>query len=381
MNNKNGYNRFQEHPAIYCGDELKLICHPRLGGKPRFSKRGGCHELPKKVGVIHSEAKREYFPTEAQYITEKDAIKDAKTIAKYLQRLGIEAVLYPGDDKLPEKLRRQRPDVVINLVGSVKGNEYLSSTIPGVLEILDIPYTGAGILGESLSYNKFLVKKLLQQNGVPVPYYQLFNTPTDMLDPTLRFPLISKLNEIHGGVEITKDSVSDNEKHLRERLKFLIKTYEQPAIVEEFIVGREVTAILLEGLNKKIYFGEKVFFEREDKYVFTTFEDQWGEKSFFTYQKYDDTILREYVRKAFEITKMADYAKFDIRVDSSGRYYFIDSNSNPAFGPKEIDCALSNILDMYGISFLDILKRLLLNTVRDAAGKEKLPLPSEMENQ
>lgn len=330
-------------------------------------------DLPKTVGVIHSEVKREYFPTEAQYTTEKDAIKDAKTIAKYLQRLGIEAVLYPGDDKLPEKLRRQRPDVVINLVGSVKGNEYLSSTIPGVLEILDIPYTGTGILGESLSYNKFLVKKLLQQNGVPVPYYQLFNGTTDMLDPTLRFPLISKLNEIHGGVEITKDSVSENEKHLRERLKFLIKTYDQPAIVEEFIVGREVTAILLEGLNKKIYFGEKVFFEREDKYVFVTFEDQWGERS-FNYQKYDDVILREYVRKAFEITRMADYAKFDIRVDSSGRYYFVDSNSNPAFGPKEVDCALSNILDMYGISFLDILKRLLLNTMRDAAGKERLPL-------
>ena len=338
-----------------------------------YNKNG--YSLPKKVGIIHSEVKREYFPTEAQYLTEKDAVKDAKIIANYLQKLGIEAVLYPGDEKLPEKLRKQRPDVVINLVGSVKGNEYLSSTIPGVLEILDIPYTGAGILGESLAYNKFLVKKLLQQNGVPVPYYQLFNTPSDVLDPTLRFPLISKLNEIHGGVEITKDAVSENEKHLRERLKFLIKTYDQPAIVEEFIVGREVTAILLEGLNKKIYFGERVFIEKNEKYVFVTYEDQW-EKGSFTYQKYDDPILREYVRKAFEITRMADYAKFDIRVDSSGRYYFIDSNSNPAFGPKEVDCALSNILDMYNISFLDILKRLLLNTVRDAAGKEKLPLPS-----
>lgn len=333
------------------------------------------YELPKKVGVIHSEVKREYFPTDAQYVTEKDALKDAKSVAKYLQILGIEAVLYPGDEKLPEKLRKQKPDVVINLVGSVKGNEYLSSTIPGVLEILDIPYTGTGILGESLTYNKFLVKRLLQQNGVPVPYYQLFNTPSDVLDSTLRFPLISKLNEIHGGVEITENSVSETEKHLRERVKYLTKTYDQPVLVEEFIVGREVTAILLEGLNKKIYFGEKVFREKDKKYIFATFEDQWNVGS-FTYQKYDDPILREYVRKAFEITRMADYAKFDIRVDSSGRYYFIDSNSNPAFGPKEIDCALSSILDMYGISFLDILKRLLLNTVRDAAGKEKLPLPS-----
>lgn len=331
--------------------------------------------LPQKVGIVFSDVKREYFPTEAQYLTEKDALHDAKVVAKYLERLGIKASLYPGNQRLAEKLRKGKPNVVINLVGSVKGNEYLSSTIPGILEILEIPYTGAGILGESLSYNKFLVKKILQQNGIPVPNNQLFNTQNDILDPTLRFPLISKLNEIHGGVEITQDSVSENEKHLRERVKFLTQTYEQPALIEEFIVGREITAILLEGLNKKIYFGEKVFPKRERKFIFATFEDQWTKGS-FGYQKYADPILREYVKKAFEITRMADYAKFDIRMDPSGRYYFIDANTNPAFGPRELDCALANILDLYGISFLEILKRLLLNTVRDAAGKEKLPIPS-----
>lgn len=341
---------------------------PSINGKNGF-------ELPKKVGIIYSDVKREYFPTEAQYLTEKDALHDAKVIASYLNRMNISTELFPGNEMLPEMLRKKRPDMVLNLVGSVKGNEYLSSTIPGVLEILDIPYTGTGILGESLSYNKFLVKKLLQQNGVPVPNYQLFNTPNDLLDPTLRFPLISKLNEIHGAVEITKEAVSENEKQLRDRLKFLIQTYEQPAIVEEFIVGREFTAILLEGLNKKIYIGEKVFHETSEKFIFATFESQWGDKVLYHYQKYDDGILKAYIRRAFEITRMADYAKFDIRMDSSGRYYFIDSNSNPAFGPKELDVAMSNILSLYGISFQEILKRLLLNTMRDAQGKERLPLP------
>ncbi|PJC66438.1 hypothetical protein CO018_01960, partial [Candidatus Beckwithbacteria bacterium CG_4_9_14_0_2_um_filter_47_11] len=265
--------------------------------------------------------------------------------------------------------------VVLNLVGSVKGNEYLASSIPGILELLDLPYTGAGILGEALCYNKFLVKKLLEQNGIPVPRYQLFNTALDQLDPTLRFPLISKLNEIHGAVEITKNAVSETEKHLRERVKFLIETYNQPVLVEEFIVGRELTAMLLEGLNKKVYVGEKVFPKKrqKDKYLFAAFEDQW-EKDTFHYQKYHDPLLRDYVKKAFEITDMADYAKFDIRLDSSGRYYFIDSNSNPAFGPKELDCALANILDLYDINFTEILKRLLLNTIRDSQGKERLPL-------
>ncbi len=73
--------------------------------------------------------------------------------------------------------------------------------------------------------------------------------------------------------------------------------------------------------------------------------------------------------KGFKISRMADYGKFDIRLDSSGRYYFIDCNSNPAFGPKECGCAISYILDLYEISFSDILKRLIVNTLRDVSEK------------
>lgn len=341
-------------------------------------------DLPKKIAVLYSDVKRSYFPTESQYITEKGAEDDARIISKYIQSLGIETHLLPGDSNLPFNLKKIKPDIAINLVDSYKGFESLSSSIPGVLEILEIPYTGADILGMSLDTNKFVIKKLLEQNGVPVPRFQLFTSPNDLIDPILRFPLISKLNEIHGAVEITQDAVSDNEKHLRDRLRFLITTYKQPALVEEFIVGREVTAILLEGLNKKVYLAEKVFSkEKEDnKYIFSTFEDQWVKEGYSSYHyvKFDDPILREYVKKAFDVTGMYDYGKFDIRIDQSGRYFFIDSNTNPAFGPKECEVAISVILDMYGISFHEILKRLMLNTVRDAQGKERLPPAESSEN-
>jgi D-alanine-D-alanine ligase-like ATP-grasp enzyme len=76
----------------------------------------------------------------------------------------------------------------------------------------------------------------LQSNGVPVPNYQLFNNPNDQLNPNLRFPLISKLNEVHGSVEMNEDAISENEKHLRERLKKLMPTYDQPMLVEEYIL-------------------------------------------------------------------------------------------------------------------------------------------------
>lgn len=336
------------------------------------------YTLPKKIAILYSEVKREYFPTEVQYITEKDAEHDAKVVSEYINRLNIETRLFSGNDTLPLELKHYQPDIVLNLVDSVKGLEHLASTVPALLELLEISYTGAGILGSALCFNKFLVKKLLEQNGVPVPHYQLFNTPSDPINPTLRYPLISKLNEIHGSVEITKDCISENEKHLRERLKFLIKTYDQPVLVEEFIVGREVSGILLEGLNKKVYLAEKVFTKPGEKYLFATFDDQWiNSYSGFHYQKYEDKVLGEYIKKAFETTEMADYAKFDIRIDQSNRYYFIDSNVNPAFGPKELECAISVILDMYGVSFLEILKRLIINTLRDARGEERIGFQQE----
>lgn len=335
-------------------------------------------ELPHTVGIIYSEVKREYFPTQAQYETEKGALSDAKMIAGYIKKLGIIAKLYPGTPTLPQRLLKDKPDVVINLVGSVKGYEYLAAAIPGVLELLDIPYTGTDMLGESLSYNKFLVKKLLEQHGIPVPRYQLFSTSTDILDPTLRFPLISKLNEIHGAVEITKDAVSDNEKHLRERLKFMIETYEQPVVVEEFIAGREITCFVLEGKNKKVYLSENIFSKSGEKYTFASYEQQWENihHEIIQSRKFDDPLLREYVKKAFDVMRMSDYGKFDVRLDSSGRYFFIDSNSNPYFGPKEADAPIAHVLDMYGVSFIDILKRLLLNTMREAEGMKLLPITS-----
>ena len=73
---------------------------------------------------------------------------------------------------------------------------------------------------------------------------------------------------------------------------------------------------------------------------------------------------------------MDDYAKFDLRLDESGRYYFIDCNANPAFGPKELDIAIGTILDLYGITFEEVLKRIITNTLKDESFKVPSIVPS-----
>ena len=325
-----------------------------------------------KIAVIYSDVKREYFPTEQQYITEKNALSDATIIANEIKKLGCPVFLYPGNESLTASILKDKPAMIFNLVDSIKGNEYLSSTIPGMLDMMDIPYTGAGLLGLALCYNKFLTKKLLQNSGVPVPNFQLFNAANEPLDINLRFPLISKLNEIHGAVEITEKSISENEKELRDRLEFLIKTYKQPVLVEEYIAGREIVVYMLQGFNVKTYMAEKIFNKPNEKYQIATFDDQWteGDKKpedqAYIYKKYEDPNLKEFARKAFDITRMEDYGKFDVRQDASGRFYFIDVNLNPAFGPKKLDTAIGLIIeDLYGLPFTDILKRLIFHTLSE----------------
>lgn len=77
--------------------------------------------------------------------------------------------LYVGNKDLSILLQTNQPEMVINIVDSVNGDETLSSAIPGVLELLNIPYTGADILGLSLDTNKFLIKDTAPANWYSNP--------------------------------------------------------------------------------------------------------------------------------------------------------------------------------------------------------------------
>ena len=201
-----------------------------------------------------------------------------------------------------------------------------------------------------------------------MPRYQLFNSPTESLDMHLKFPLITKLNEIHGSVAINQTAVSENEAHLRARLRELMGVYHQPVLAEEFIVGKEFTSFILEGAIRKVYVGEKAFQETGEKYKLATFDAVWLDINSYDYVRADGHgMLENYTRAAFEVLKMDDYAKFDVRMDESGRYYFIDCNANPAFGPIESDCAIAHVLRMYGIDFDEVLRRIFVNVQKESS--------------
>jgi D-alanine-D-alanine ligase-like ATP-grasp enzyme len=126
--------------------------------------------------------------------------------------------------------------------------------------------------------------------------------------------------------------------------------------------------MVLQDGRKRAYLAERVFTQLHGKYTFLTFEDQWLPEADAAsrYAKYRDTVLKEYAKKAFAVTKMAGYGKFDIRLDQSGRYFFIDANCNPYFGPKELGADIALILDLYRVSFGEILEKLIRHTSRSS---------------
>lgn len=328
------------------------------------------HTLPRKVAILYSHAEREYFGTYEEYITERGARKEALTFVPYLKKLGVKTCLIPATPTMVQHLKREKPDMAINLVATVKGYDYLASSVPAALELLEIPYTGSTILGFALGCNKYLIYSLMQQHGVPVPRFQLMGSATATLDPTLRFPLILKLNEEHSNVAITADSVVENEADLRKRLRYLLKTFDQDVLVSEFIDGRELAAFIFQSYNRKVYVLERKFLRpTKNGHRFLDFDTAWMTKD-GEYErrvdslKYHDRLLSALAKKAFIVTKMDDYGKFDIRMDRMGNYYFIDANCNCHFAPPDIS-EFAQTMKMYGVPFKKLLKRLLQNTMRE----------------
>lgn len=318
-----------------------------------------------KIAIIYTDVKRSYFQNEEEYLTEENADIYAKNVCQYVSKMGIDAKTFACDDDIAFNLKKYKPDMAINLVDSVRGKSWLGSSIIGLLEILDIPYTGSGVLGWSIGTNKFVMYKLLETNGIPVPNHQLVTNHFEMINPSLKYPLFPKLNIEHSSIGIDENSICENEKELRAKLKDLFKKHKQDVLIDEFIAGIEVTSAVLDGQNVKVYSVQRKTMG-DTKEDVMTFDKKWKNWDNIIYEKYDAPKLKEYVKKTFDVLKMSDYARIDIRIDASGRFYFIDPNCNPFFGPaKETHATYSIILDMYGITFTETLKRIIINTIKE----------------
>jgi D-alanine-D-alanine ligase len=118
--------------------------------------------------------------------------------------------------------------------------------------MLGIPYTGSGVMTLAIALDKAMTKRVLQFHGLPTPEFQTFVTGDEPLNSRLKYPLFVKPVMEGSGMGITAKSVVRNARELRAQVKEMIAVYRQPALVEEYIEGRELTIGLLGNLPHHI---------------------------------------------------------------------------------------------------------------------------------
>jgi D-alanine-D-alanine ligase len=317
----------------------------------------------KLVAVAYSYIEREWFPTEEAYEAEREVEHRAEQVVEDLQKLGIEAKGYPGDQYFFTNLLVDKPDLVLNLVDTLRGKDSLQTSVPAALELANIPYTGAGMEGLVIGNDRNLFKQMLKANDILTPEFQYIIKRGTKIDDKLGLPLIVKLNEGGGSVGIDNHAVKETFEEAQNKVDEMIKTYRTPVIVERFIDGPEITAVVFDdGECKHVFLGKKKFGMKPDgKHSFTSLESYSNPHS-YTYKMVDAELadkIGPLAIKAFTVLHNRDYAKFDIRVDEQAQLpYFTDANPNTAFGPQP-GLPLTEVLAMYGIKFETVLASLM----------------------
>jgi D-alanine-D-alanine ligase len=316
-----------------------------------------------------------------------DVLDTAEGIARILEGAGHECIsLGVTGDVLATitAIREQRPHIVFNLCESLQGDNRFESLVPQLLELEGIPYTGSGSFALSLALRKDRAKQILSANGVPVPRGMLV---TDSATPVpLNFPMIVKPTHEDASVGIYSSSVVRDHEALAERVRHVLTHYRQPALVEEYIEGREIYVSLLGQVGH----GPEVFpfFEIDfsdmpaDRPRIVSFEGKWVEDSV----EYNGTRpvlcegltpeLRDHIaataRRAFEAMELRDYGRMDVRLAADGTPYIIDVNPN---------CDLSDVAGGFskaaragGLSYKDVILRLVSLALARRPDADTIPL-------
>lgn len=322
----------------------------------------------KLVTVAYSHVEREFFPTKDAYEAEVEVEDRAKEVVDRIKALGINAKGSPGDQYFLTNLLVDKPDLVLNLVDTLRGKDRLQTSVPAALELSNIPYTGAGMEGMVIGNNRNITKRLLMAYGIPTPNFQFIRRAKTAVNEELGLPLIVKLNESGGSVGINNKAVKETIKEAQRQVNQMISTYKIPVIVEQFIDGPEVTVVVFDdGSKKHVYLGQKVFRKKPDgKHFFTSIES-YDDLHAYTYKHVEEPLkskIAQLAVRAFKGLHYQDYAKFDVRVEEETNIpYFTDANPNTAFGP-DMGLPFTEVLALHGISFDEVLLSLLSKYAR-----------------
>jgi D-alanine-D-alanine ligase len=264
-----------------------------------------------------------------------------------------------------EQLRQPRPDVVFMMVECVGGDSRLEAATASVFEWLGLPYTGPPPLATAIALHKPAARAVLAAAGVRVPRGVVLETGEEPLGG-LPFPVIVKPSREDGSHGIRNESFAAAEQAARERARYIIEHYAQPALVEEFVAGREFNVSLLGPPEDP-----RVLPLREIHYTLPRelprlvgYEAKWkpgtveyrGTPS-VPVDHPPETVeaVGSIARAAYTAVGLRDYGRVDVRLDARDRPVVIDVNANPDLTPSG-NLGLPGTALEAGLSYPDLIR-------------------------
>jgi D-alanine-D-alanine ligase len=242
-------------------------------------------------------------------------------------------------------------DLAFNLVEEGLNNDSaLEPHLPAILDVYGLPYTGGDFLSIATTLDKARTKEILGYHGVTTPAFQVFAGADDQLRPGLPYPLIVKPLHEDASIGVFRDSVVGDEPALRRKVRQILRKYHQPAIVEEYVDGRELSVGVIEqGPRRTVTPVNEVVFDLPPGVprIFT-YVGKWDPES----DEYKGIVpdqcpalelpaaaeeeIRRVSLQVFELLRLRGYARVDFRLRADGRLYVLEVNANPLIGEYSV---------------------------------------------
>lgn len=305
---------------------------------------------------------------------EEDRPTEADVIS-CLRRLNHEVHTLPVYDDVAgvvEKIRFLMPDVVFNLCESFWNDRAHEPNVPALLELMRVPYTGAGPEALLLCKDKALAKTLLSYHHVRMARFLVSRKrqPLRKIGDRLRYPVFVKPAAQESSEGVVKASFARNESDALERARFIHESLEGDAMIEEYIDGRELYVSMM-GYNKVTVFpARELFFDHvpEGEPKFAHSKAKWdGEYRYKWGIRNDpaaplperlDKKLKVLSRRIYTWLKISGLGRIDMRLTPEGELFFLEANPNPSLAQMD-DFAKSAA--MAGIDYDALIQKIIDN--------------------
>ncbi len=314
-------------------------------------------------------------------------------IRKCLEGLGVEVKEAPlRADNLKEfidNLSQEDNSVVFNLCEGAFDYSGFEMNVAALFELLDVEFTGSGPMALGIALNKGLTKDILASRGVPTPPYFVASDKDDCDNHNLDYPLIVKPVKEDASIGIESNAVVHNIEDLKERVEYVVATFDQGALVEGFIDGREFNQAILGTGSSKIALPPSeidfsTFPEGQPKII--SYEAKWiTDSPLYTNSmpicpakvtEEEAEKLKAVAFKAYDAIGCRDYGRVDMRMDSGGNVFVLEVNPNPDIST---DAGLPRAAKCAGLDYSDLVYRIVELAVERYEEAEERALALEEE--